>query len=172
MYIMNGGVQGKCIATPTRTTPFSKEKGAALGGTRTHDTLLTRQSALPTELPGQLSRQGSKSTTQHNTRQSQPPILCAMAQKTMYVRSCCHMNSAEGFALQCSSLDRYCTHILILVTVPLLHVCMYCPRTKLCPALCWKSLFCPPSVNMPLFAVSVNSVPQNVLCNNACSRAG
>ena len=64
---MNQGVQGKCIATPTRTTPFSKEKGAALGGTRTHDTPLTRQSALPTELPGQLSRQGSKSTTQHNT---------------------------------------------------------------------------------------------------------
>ena len=63
------GVQGKCItnkATPTRTTSFSK---AALGGTRTHDTLLTRQSALPTELPGQLSKQGSKSTTQHNTTQ-------------------------------------------------------------------------------------------------------
>ena len=53
---MSQGVQGKCIenkATPTRTTPFSKEKGSALGGTRTHDTLLTRQSALPTELPGQ-----------------------------------------------------------------------------------------------------------------------
>ena len=33
-------VQGKCIATPTRTTSFSKEKGATLGGTRTHDTLL------------------------------------------------------------------------------------------------------------------------------------
>ena len=28
-----------------------------------HDTLLTRQSALPTELPGQLSRQSYKSTT-------------------------------------------------------------------------------------------------------------
>ena len=56
---MNQGVQGKCItnkATPT-------EKGAALGGTRTHDTLLSRQSALLTELPGQLSKQGSKSTT-------------------------------------------------------------------------------------------------------------
>ena len=37
-------------------------------------------SSLPTELPGQLSRQGSKSTTQHNTRQSQTPILRAMAQ--------------------------------------------------------------------------------------------
>ena len=44
----NQGVQGKCIATPTRTTSFSKEKGAALVGTRTHDTLLSRQSALPT----------------------------------------------------------------------------------------------------------------------------
>ena len=41
-------------AIPTRTTSFSKEKGAALGGTRTHGTLLSRQSALPTELPGQL----------------------------------------------------------------------------------------------------------------------
>ena len=39
-------VQGKCIAKPTKTTSFSKEKGAALGGTRTHDTLLSRQSAL------------------------------------------------------------------------------------------------------------------------------
>ena len=76
---MNQGVQGKCITTPTRTTPLSKEKGAALGGTRTHNTLLTRQSALPTELPGQLNRQGY--TTQHNTRQSQAPIICAMAQK-------------------------------------------------------------------------------------------
>ena len=34
---------------------FSKEKGAALGGTRTHDTPLSKQSALPTELPGLLS---------------------------------------------------------------------------------------------------------------------
>ena len=43
---MDQGVQGKCItnkATPTRTTPLSKEKGAALGGTRTHDTLQTLQ---------------------------------------------------------------------------------------------------------------------------------
>ena len=67
-------------ATPTRTTSFSNEKGAALGGSRIHDTLRSRQSALPTELPAQLSRQDSKSTTQHNTRQSQTPILCAMAQ--------------------------------------------------------------------------------------------
>ena len=76
---MNQGVQGKCITTnkaiPTRTTPFSKEKRASLGGTRTHDTLLTRQSALPTELPGQLSRQGSKSTTQHKAK-SNPNTLC------------------------------------------------------------------------------------------------
>ena len=44
--------------TPTGTTPFSKEKGAPRGGTRTHDTPLPRQSALPTELLWQLSRQG------------------------------------------------------------------------------------------------------------------
>ena len=73
---MNQGVQGKCITTnkaiPTRTTPFSKEKRAALGGTRTHDTPITRQSALPTEL---LSRQGSKSTTQHKAK-SNPNTLC------------------------------------------------------------------------------------------------
>ena len=83
---MNQGVQGKCIATPTRTTPFSKEKGAALGGTQTHHTLLTRQSALPTELPVQLSRQGSKSTTQHNTTQhkakSNPNTLCYGTENT------------------------------------------------------------------------------------------
>ena len=41
-------------ASALQTKSFSK--GAALGGTRTHDTLLTRQSTLPTELPGQLSR--------------------------------------------------------------------------------------------------------------------
>ena len=58
-------------ASALQTKSFSK--GAALGGTRIHDTLLTRQSTLPTELPGQLSRQDSKSTTQHNTRQSQTP---------------------------------------------------------------------------------------------------
>ena len=62
VHMYESRVQGKCIAIPTRTTSFSKEKGAALGGTRTHDTLLSRQSALPTEL---LSKQGSKSTTQH-----------------------------------------------------------------------------------------------------------
>ena len=54
---------------PTRTTSFSKEKGAALGGTRTHDTLLSRKRML---IPGQLSKQCSKSTIQHNTRQDTP----------------------------------------------------------------------------------------------------
>ena len=57
-----------------------KGKRSCPGGTQTHDTPLTTQSALPTELPGQLSRQGPKSTTQHNTRQSQTPILRAMVQ--------------------------------------------------------------------------------------------
>ena len=66
---MNQGVQGKCItskAAPTRTTPFSM-KSCPGWDSNPRDTLLTRQSALPTELPGQLRRQGSKSTTQHNT---------------------------------------------------------------------------------------------------------
>ena len=36
---MNQGVQGKCIAIPPRAAPFSKEKGAALGVTQTHDIL-------------------------------------------------------------------------------------------------------------------------------------
>ena len=62
---------------------LSKEKGAALGGTQTIDTLLPRQSALPTELPGQLSRQGSKSTTQGKGK---PQInLCMVTQKAQYV---------------------------------------------------------------------------------------
>ena len=37
---------------------FSKEKLAASGGIRTHDTLLSRPSALPTKLPRQLSWHG------------------------------------------------------------------------------------------------------------------
>ena len=67
-------------ASALRTKSFSK--GAALGGTRTHDTLLTRQSTLPTELPGQLSRQDSKSTTQHKVK---PQItVCMVTQKKPY----------------------------------------------------------------------------------------
>ena len=76
-------MQGKCITTnkaiPTRTTPFSKEKRAALGGTRTHDTLLTIGRALFL-LSYQGSSAGRALSLQHNTRQSQTPILCAMAQ--------------------------------------------------------------------------------------------
>ena len=67
---MNQGVQGKYIRSNTNqdSIPFSKEEGAALGGTLTHDNLLSRQSALPTELPGQLSRQGSTVCLQHKTK--------------------------------------------------------------------------------------------------------
>ena len=64
---------------------FSKEKGAALGGTLTHDTPLPRQSALPTELPGQLSRQDSKSTTQHNTRQIHTSSVHGGTETRMFV---------------------------------------------------------------------------------------
>ena len=67
-------------ASALQTKSFSKE--AALGGTRTHDTLLTRQSTLPTELPGQLSRQDSKSTRQHKVK---PQItVCMVTQKKPY----------------------------------------------------------------------------------------
>ena len=38
-----------------RQSLFLEKKRAASGGTRTHDTLYSRQSALPTELPRQLS---------------------------------------------------------------------------------------------------------------------
>ena len=69
---MNQRVQGKQSNTNQDNTLF-KGKGAALGGTRTHDTLLTRQGVLFL-----LSYQGSSAgralslqhnTTQHNTRQ-------------------------------------------------------------------------------------------------------
>ena len=73
---MNQGCKASAKRNTNQDNLFFKEKGPALGGTQTHNT----PSALPTELPGQLSKQGSKSTIQHNTRQSQTPILCAMAQ--------------------------------------------------------------------------------------------
>ena len=62
---MNQGCKASAQQYQPGQLLFSKEKGAALGGTRTHNTPLSRQSALPTELPGQLSKQGSKSTIQH-----------------------------------------------------------------------------------------------------------
>ena len=70
--------------TAPRTTLFFKEKRAALGGTRTHDTLQSRQSALPTELPGQTSRQGPKSTIQHTAKASKPQITLCGTQEFMY----------------------------------------------------------------------------------------
>ena len=84
LFFNESRVQGKCIATHTnQDNSFFKGKRSCLGGTRTHDTPLML-------FLGQLSRQGSKSTTQHNTtqhnttqhntRQSQTPILLAMAQ--------------------------------------------------------------------------------------------
>ena len=53
---------------------FPRKKRATLGGTRTHDTLQSRKSVLPTELPGQTSRQGPKSTIQYNAKASKPQI--------------------------------------------------------------------------------------------------
>ena len=92
-------VQGKCITIPTRTTSFSKEKGAALGGTRTHDTLLSRQSALPTELPGQLSKQGSKSIK--DFAQHARPLHCLTEQTSQFQwTDACH----EAFGELCKRL--------------------------------------------------------------------
>ena len=61
-----------------------------MGGTRTHDTLLSTQGALPTELPGQLSMQGSKSTIQHNTRQSQTPCTHTHTHSCMHTHRYTH----------------------------------------------------------------------------------
>ena len=59
---------------------FSKEKRVALGGIWTHDTLQSRQSALFTELPGQLCRQGSNlqlNTMQQKAKASlENSVLC------------------------------------------------------------------------------------------------
>ena len=91
-----------CTLGPTQVAPFPFEMDVVLVGvalfSRVQVKCITGQllfqscpgwdsnprhcfldSAFPTELPGQLSKQGSKSTIQHNTRQSQTPILCAMA---------------------------------------------------------------------------------------------
>ena len=46
--------KAKQHSTPKAVT-FPRKKLAASGGTRTHDTLYSRQSALPTELPRQLT---------------------------------------------------------------------------------------------------------------------
>ena len=73
-----------------------QEKRSCPGWDSTHDTLLSRQSALPTELPGQLSGQGSKST---HTTQSQPqysvlwhknPHLICRSMYCMYVEARTH----------------------------------------------------------------------------------
>ena len=73
------GVQSKCIVQLSDDAIF-------MGGTRTHEMLITRQSTLPAELPGQLSRQGSKSTTQHKAKAT-PKSLCMGAQKPINVHT-------------------------------------------------------------------------------------
>ena len=61
---MNQGVQGKCMTNKAGQLLF-------LGGTPTHDTPLTTQSALPTELPGLYVY----NTTQHKAK-SNPNTPC------------------------------------------------------------------------------------------------
>ena len=52
----------------TKDNTFFKEKMSCPRWDSNGDTLQSRQSALPTELAGQTSRQGPKSAIQHNTK--------------------------------------------------------------------------------------------------------
>ena len=80
-FSMNQGVQGKCITNKATHTnqdnSFFKGKGAAWVGLEPTTLRLLGRVLFLLSYQG---RQGSKSTTQHNTRQSQTPILRAMAQ--------------------------------------------------------------------------------------------
>ena len=61
--------QGRKATSNNSTTPKTTLKlRAALGGIPTHYTLQSRLRAVPTELPGQLNRQGLKSTTQYEAK--------------------------------------------------------------------------------------------------------
>ena len=54
--------------TQGKATQHTQGSQAASGGTRTHDTLYSRQSALPTELPRQLSWLGPSTCTSCSVR--------------------------------------------------------------------------------------------------------
>jgi acyl CoA:acetate/3-ketoacid CoA transferase alpha subunit len=58
---------------------FFQDKRAVLVRFGTHDTLQSRQSALATGLPGQLSRHGLKSTTLYDTWQRQTSMTVLLA---------------------------------------------------------------------------------------------
>ena len=71
--------KAKQHSTPKAVT-FPRKKWAASGGTRTHDTLYSRQSALPTELPRQLSWLGPNLTS-HSTPDEQANHQLSMKEK-------------------------------------------------------------------------------------------
>ena len=73
---------------------------AALGGIRTHDTLQSRYvRALPTELPGQLSRQGSN---QYKTQDEILTTLCMVWRRNISLGT--HMYTTNENLLQSSRL--------------------------------------------------------------------
>ena len=71
--------KAKQHSTPKAVT-FPRKNGAASGGTRTHDTLYSRQSALPTELPRQLSWL-DPNLTSHSTPDEQANHQLSMKEK-------------------------------------------------------------------------------------------
>ena len=55
----------------------------------------TKQSALPTELPGRTSRQGQKSTIQHNATASKPQITLCGTQDVKSPQILCPKTSVD-----------------------------------------------------------------------------
>ena len=86
---------------------------AASGGTRTHDTLYSRQSALPTELPRQLSWLGPNLTS-HSTPDEQANHQLSMKEKAGVTCTCTWL--LPSFFL--ISHLKTCTCTLCLCTVP------------------------------------------------------
>ena len=72
--------QGQTNKQTNKTKQHSSSEKTASGGTRTHDTLYSRQSALPTELPRQLSWMGPNLTS-HSTPDEQANHQLSMKEK-------------------------------------------------------------------------------------------
>ena len=72
--------QGQTNKAKQHSTPEAVFYRGSSGGTRTHDTLYSRQSALPTELPRQLSWLGPNLTS-HSTPDEQANHQLSMKEK-------------------------------------------------------------------------------------------
>ena len=97
--------KAKQHSTPKAVT-FPRKKLAASGGTRTHDTLYSRQSALPTELPRQLSWLGPNLTS-HSTPDEQANYQLSMKEKAGVMTCTCttYSNSACMIVLCKQKID-------------------------------------------------------------------